>query len=210
MVSFMEHSHRDTSMNLEAILESIRDEYPALGYAWELVVRGAHYHLLDEDSLLALLQHLHQHQDYILDELAFEFSDGNLRVKLLDESETCSAPLMFRALAQAQTHLGKGQTPASSEHSLQLKDPTGETVLTIPEGQRILVGRDPRCDLSLASPNLGRRQAYFDCADGICTVEDADSPSGTYLNGEKVSTATPLQEGDQLLLGGISLTVSWG
>ncbi|PIQ28112.1 hypothetical protein COW36_05260 [bacterium (Candidatus Blackallbacteria) CG17_big_fil_post_rev_8_21_14_2_50_48_46] len=201
----------DTTMNLEAIMDSLRTEFSALGYAWELVMRGVHYHLLDENSLLTLLQHLHQHQDYILDELAFEFIADQLRIKLLDESETCSAPLMFRALAQVQTRLGKGPAPllVSESPQLRLKDKAGETVLSIPTGQRVLVGRGPDCDLSFPSPQLGRRQAYFQCIEGVWTVEDAESPSGTYVNDEKINRATPLQEGDQILLGGVLLSVAY-
>lgn len=64
------------------------------------------------------------------------------------------------------------------------------------------VGRDSSCDVQIDDPLLGRRQAVFHNRLGVCTVEDAGSPSGIWLNDAFVSEPAPLHEGDRLRLGG--------
>lgn len=70
----------------------------ALAKGWLLVVRGIEYHQLDGSELDELIEHIRAGQDYIADELGFEFMNGVLRVSLLDQTEMCPPELMLTEL----------------------------------------------------------------------------------------------------------------
>jgi pSer/pThr/pTyr-binding forkhead associated (FHA) protein len=63
-----------------------------------------------------------------------------------------------------------------------------------------VLGRHPRCDYSLSSPLVSRRHcAFFQRGPEVC-VQDLGSRNGTWLNGEPVTAARPIQDGDRLQL----------
>ena len=55
---------------------------------------------------------------------------------------------------------------------------------------KIVVGRDPGCDLALDSMDVSRRHAILRCSDTEVTIEDMGSTNGTKVNDEKVDIAT--------------------
>ena len=72
------------------------------------------------------------------------------------------------------------------------------------EGQRwmikneLRIGRDPDCDIVIPLRQVSRRHTrVFLSPDGIM-VEDLGSKNGTYINRKLVSTATRLEDGDEL------------
>ena len=65
---------------------------------------------------------------------------------------------------------------------------------------KIVVGRDPTCDLSEADPLLSRRHAEFAISGDDVIVRDLGSRNGIYLNGDRVAEGT-LQSGDVLRIG---------
>ena len=69
---------------------------------------------------------------------------------------------------------------------------------------RVLIGRDPDCDLTIARAFISRRHAAIDCADGRYFIEDLGSSNGTVLNGSTVQLAE-LHEQDAILLGDCQL-----
>ncbi len=91
-----------------------------------------------------------------------------------------------------------------SEHSDQasqfvLENQGDETKLVI-EGD-IKVGRDPACHLVLTCNKGSRLHAEVLLSDGSLWVEDRNSTNGTYVNKERISERTRLEDGDILQFG---------
>jgi hypothetical protein len=72
--------------------------------------------------------------------------------------------------------------------------------LALPE--RLVIGRDARCDLTLANPRISRRHCEIVLLRGLAWVCDLGSTNGTRLNGRAITAATPLRDGDIIQLGG--------
>ncbi len=86
------------------------------------------------------------------------------------------------------------------------------TVLAVTEGPMrgttvplkesgVLLGRNPECTLVLDDDYASGRHArvYYD--DKSWYVEDLGSTNGTHVNGERISSPTPLSSGSQLRIG---------
>jgi pSer/pThr/pTyr-binding forkhead associated (FHA) protein len=73
----------------------------------------------------------------------------------------------------------------------------------------ILLGRDPDCDLVLTDPRVSRRHARIWVESGLLLIEDAESTSGTLVNGAPIERAVPLRLGDLLQLGTTEIAVRW-
>jgi ABC-type multidrug transport system ATPase subunit/pSer/pThr/pTyr-binding forkhead associated (FHA) protein len=69
----------------------------------------------------------------------------------------------------------------------------------------VLVGRDPAiCHYFFSQeqwPMVSRKHAEFRLGDGRCTLTDANSRFGTFLNGEKVTDPAAVRVGDHVQLG---------
>jgi transcriptional regulator with GAF, ATPase, and Fis domain len=85
--------------------------------------------------------------------------------------------------------------------SLLIYHSSGTRVLTLAEGQRLTIGRDPMAELTLNDQALSRRHACFELQDGEVWVEDLGSTNGTRVNGAAVTRAR-LGVGDEATLGG--------
>jgi hypothetical protein len=69
---------------------------------------------------------------------------------------------------------------------------------------KIVVGRDPTCDLSEADPLLSRRHAEFSIAGEETVVRDLGSRNGIYVNGARTAEGT-LQSGDVVRIGRLQM-----
>jgi ABC transport system ATP-binding/permease protein len=69
----------------------------------------------------------------------------------------------------------------------------------------VLVGRDPAvCHYFFSQeqwPMVSRKHAEFHLGDGRCTVSDANSRFGTFVNGQRVTAPAPVRVGDNIQLG---------
>ena len=65
---------------------------------------------------------------------------------------------------------------------------------------RLVVGRDPKCDIFLNDMTVSRAHAVVEYVSGIAKVADSGSLNGTYVNGSIVESAT-LSDGDVLQIG---------
>ena len=80
----------------------------------------------------------------------------------------------------------------------------------IPVAGALEFGRDASADVTLDDAGISRRHFKVTAdADGA-TVEDLGSSNGTYVNGERVSGARPLAEGDSIQAGETVLTFAAG
>jgi DNA-binding winged helix-turn-helix (wHTH) protein len=66
-----------------------------------------------------------------------------------------------------------------------------------------LLGRDGDVAVWLESPTVSRHHARIRVAGAHVTIEDLESKNGTYLRGERLSTPSPLSDGDEIRLGSV-------
>ena len=75
---------------------------------------------------------------------------------------------------------------------------------------RMVIGRDPECDIWIDDPGLSRRHASIRLvADGsqpTAVIEDLKSTNGTFVEGRRVTTPVPLVDGDVIRIGDAQLT----
>ncbi len=75
-------------------------------------------------------------------------------------------------------------------------------------GERILIGRDESCDLTLNDSSVSRRHASVTSdVSGQLVLEDLGSTNGTAYNGKPVRAPTLVQVGDLIEVGGITLRI---
>ncbi|HEQ99573.1 MAG TPA: FHA domain-containing protein [candidate division Zixibacteria bacterium] len=81
---------------------------------------------------------------------------------------------------------------------LLLKVDGGESYEFLPG--RIEIGRDSACDLTLDMPMVSRIHAEINYIPPTISIKDLDSTNGTYVNGERITTAA-LKFGDSIMIG---------
>jgi len=82
----------------------------------------------------------------------------------------------------------------------------------IMEGRRIplqpgenILGRDVHDGIALDSPSVSRRHARISVTTGQATIDDLGSKNGTYVRGDRIDTAVPLGDGDEVRVGAVVL-----
>ena len=103
-------------------------------------------------------------------------------------------------------------SPRSSEEQAAINAlPSGSALLVVRRGPNVgarflldadvtTVGRHPSSDIFLDDVTVSRRHAEFHRESGIFTVRDVGSLNGTYVNRERVESAT-LSNGDEVQIG---------
>jgi DNA-binding winged helix-turn-helix (wHTH) protein len=76
--------------------------------------------------------------------------------------------------------------------------------LPLRPGENVL-GREPDDGIDLDSPTVSRRHARIQISATGATLEDLDSKNGTFLKGERVTTAVGLSNGDEIRAGSVVL-----
>jgi DNA-binding winged helix-turn-helix (wHTH) protein len=67
------------------------------------------------------------------------------------------------------------------------------------------IGRDPRGVIVINAPEVSRNHARLIVAGTRITLEDLDSKNGTFIGTQRVSEATAVEDGDEILIGTIAL-----
>lgn len=80
---------------------------------------------------------------------------------------------------------------------------SGETFM--PKHERTTIGRSPDCGIFLDDVTVSRKHAVLVDDNGTWRIEDQGSLNGTFVNRERVETAT-LSDGDELQIGKYRLT----
>lgn len=104
------------------------------------------------------------------------------------------------------------ETTTSGVRLLWLNE-TADVVAAEVRGAALVIGRDPACDLVLASPRLSRRHCrVLPVAQGFfaAALEDLGSSNGTMINGVPLPAGVQriLRDGDVIEIGGIALAVA--
>jgi len=102
------------------------------------------------------------------------------------------------AAAPAEPELSVGKTMVSTRQT-----PTGGLkALTIPLGRDpVLIGRDPTCNFLVTDLMISRVHAKVQPLTAGYGIEDLASTNGTFVNGNRIGTATPLSVGDRVGIG---------
>lgn len=90
----------------------------------------------------------------------------------------------------------------TNEHPARLS-PTPIVITRFP----CVLGRHARCDERIDDLMISRRHCRFVLRDDWAWVEDLGSRNGTLLNGERVSRALPVADGDILQVGDLGFQV---
>ena len=123
-----------------------------------------------------------------------------ITVQLLGDSATIPAP---------------GAAPMSPVTPL----PVGETFKLVagdgeifPLASRMMVGRALTDDIVLIGGGVSAQHARLTLQNGSVTVEDLDTPGGTFVNGERIPANFPvaLRSGDQVIFGQVPLRLARG
>ena len=69
-----------------------------------------------------------------------------------------------------------------------------------------LLGREPEATVHIDHPSVSRRHARISIQAGRAVLEDLESRNGTFLDGQRITSATDLQHGAIIGLGPIALT----
>jgi pSer/pThr/pTyr-binding forkhead associated (FHA) protein len=72
-------------------------------------------------------------------------------------------------------------------------------------GENIL-GRTHDAAVWVDDASVSRHHALIRVSDDGALLEDSDSRNGTFLRGQRIDGAVPLQDGDEFVLGGVLLT----
>ena len=68
------------------------------------------------------------------------------------------------------------------------------------EAERSTIGRSSDCEISLDVAAVSRRHAAVIRSGGSYSVEDLDSRNGTFVNGQRIVSPTPLNNGDRIVV----------
>lgn len=69
-----------------------------------------------------------------------------------------------------------------------------------------VIGRDPSAAVSVDLPSVSRRHAQIVVEISGATLQDLGSKNGTLLRGQRVTSASALQDGDKIQVGSVTLT----
>jgi len=104
-----------------------------------------------------------------------------------------SISLTFYAGQERQT---RGQRPMGSMRM---------GTLTLPPGRVLTIGRSPQADFPLDSPVVSRYHARVERTPQGATLTDLNSTNGTFVNGQRVTGAHRLKDGDVVQIGPFTL-----
>jgi hypothetical protein len=155
-------------------------------------------HPTDYARLSEHRQYLEREWSALLSDVAqrvgIRFEDGEPTVTLSEDPEMVAGAIdVVPQSAQFRLRLFKGAPP---DH-------------LYPVSGTARVGRDSDCDIFLVDPSVSRNHAVLETIDGELIVRDAGSTNGTFVNGERVQSAT-LNSGDVVAFGKTLMRVEQG
>ena len=80
------------------------------------------------------------------------------------------------------------------------------TRLTLSEGQTLIIGRLPECDITVNDASISRRHAHITRHGDEVSITDLGSTNGTSVNGSKIQRSVVVN-GDEISVGTARITV---
>jgi hypothetical protein len=80
------------------------------------------------------------------------------------------------------------------------------TRLTLSEGQTLVIGRLPECDITVNDASISRRHAHITRHGDEVSITDLGSTNGTSVNGSKIQRSVVVN-GDEIIVGTARITV---
>ena len=94
---------------------------------------------------------------------------------------------------------------ATEESEVRLVMADGSRTLRLHEGAN-LIGRGREVVLSVDSGRVSREHARIDVGAEAVTIEDLGSKNGTFVNGQRITARTKLNDGDEISVGPARMT----
>lgn len=138
-------------------------------------------------------------------------ADAQLRIGSL---EILAALAVFGVIS-ARIRPGGRPQPAAIELKLRIRESAAsggaarETAVTVPaSGSPLIIGRSREADVGLADPEVSRRHAQVQMAQGLVYLSDLGSSNGTFLNGKPVKDeGIEVRPGDDIDVGNTRISV---
>jgi hypothetical protein len=93
--------------------------------------------------------------------------------------------------------------------AVTVRDAAGarQLVFSSAHDRRVLMGRAPDCDIPLSTSSASRRHSLLLREGASWLVMDLGSTNGTYVRGQRVVAPTPVQAGDTISIGNVTIVV---
>lgn len=108
-----------------------------------------------------------------------------------------------RYCTEAVQLVDKSRNSPMSYAVLLIQEPDGSLREVALAGDRLVIGRDPGCDIVVPGRLVSRDHAAIICAGRTYTLEDLGSRNGTTVNGQPLAGPRILRDGDRIELGGV-------
>jgi DNA-binding winged helix-turn-helix (wHTH) protein len=129
--------------------------------------------------------------------------EANVRNLIAEIRRATGADLIRTAHRFGYAFEGTAASSRSRGPAARLDDATN----TYPLGDGVnVIGRDAACQVALDRRGVSRRHAQIRISDGSASIEDLGSKNGTWVNGTRITGAVPLNEGDSIRAGVVTLT----
>lgn len=123
-------------------------------------------------------------------------------------SKSGSSPFVTNPLAPMESaRLISDLRRAAPQVSLVIGFQENTWVVPLTEGQSLIAGRDPSVEIPINDNNISRRHARFELTTGVVSVSDLGSTNGTRLNGVALTGSAVMTTGDEINMGGASITI---
>ena len=125
-------------------------------------------------------------------------------------AEVAAAPRAATAPAgaAAPSRPARPQPQTAKPARLKIIEPAEGRGAQFDLGDELTVGRADGCRIRLDDSFTSQLHARVFSRDGQFFVEDLGSTNGTFVNGSKITSPTPLRRGDRLKIGKTTLEVT--
>jgi adenylate cyclase len=88
-------------------------------------------------------------------------------------------------------------------YSLRITNPNSESYQINLTSGKMVIGRMANCDIVIDDASASRRHAelFYDSMTGMVTINDLNSSNGTFINRQRISRLSRLQNGDVIRIG---------
>ncbi|HEX6100051.1 MAG TPA: FHA domain-containing protein [Thermoanaerobaculia bacterium] len=121
---------------------------------------------------------------------------GNLHTLVSELRATTSHDAIRTVHRIGYAFIAAGAAEETARFSLLL----GGEEIPLRAGENV-IGRDPRDAVVIHAPDVSRHHAKVTVAGATVTLEDLGSKNGTYLGTTRITGATEVQPGDEILIG---------